>query len=70
MGPDGKARDRKRGLFTLDGFYKTQKGESTKECDVVVNLQTCGKVRVDPFHEAVVCWMELVEMSAQNVGEN
>ena len=57
-------------MFALDGFCKTQKCESTKERGGVVNLQTCGKVRVGPFHEAVVCWMELVEMSGQNVREN
>ena len=59
-----------RNLFALDGFCKTQKGESIKGCGGVVNLQTCGKVRVGPFHEAIVCLMELVEMSEQNVREN
>ena len=62
--------DRRRGLFALDGFCKTQNGESTKERGGVVNLETCGKVRIGPFPEAVVCWIELVERSAQNVREN
>ena len=51
----------RRGLFALDGFCKTQKGETTNlERDGVANLETCRKVRVGPFHEAVVCWVELV----------
>ena len=54
----------------LVGFCKTQKCESTKERGGVVNLQTCGKVRVSPFHEDVVCWNELVQISEQNVREN
>ena len=57
-------------MFALDGFCKTQKGESAKERGGVVNLETCRKVRVGPFHEAAVCWVELVQMSAQNVREN
>ena len=57
-------------MFALDGFCKTQKGESTKERGGVVNLEMCWKVRVRPFHEDVVCWIELVQISAQNVREN
>ena len=52
--------NRRKGRFALDGFRKTQKGQSAKERGGVVNLETCGKVRVRPFHEAVVCWIELV----------
>ena len=67
---ESTVRDRRKGRFALDGFRKTQESESTKERGGVVNLETRWKVRVRPFHEAVVCWIELVQRSAQNVREN